>query len=354
MIIIRLLVIGFIISSFETVAEGQRTNPLQPVADESLYISNIRQITNTNMGFLNAGKSYFSSDGQKIIFQATPLESDYYQIYTLDLKTDQYQMVSTNHGVCGGAFFHPHRKKIIFASSHLDPDADIPKKSDDSGRYKWSFNKYMDIFEADLDGSNLRRLTKSQGYDAECRYSPDGQQIVFTSRRDDDLEIYVMDADGSNQRRITYGTGYDGGPFFSPDGKSILYRGDRSGDGKMNLQLRIVDATGSQDRAITGNSFFNWSPYWYPDGKSLIFTQVDHAGWSKGQRPNYDLFMTTVQGKQSTRITYHPSFDGRPVFNSSGTKMMWTSKRGGLDEPQIFIADFKLPDIFNRNIITDP
>lgn len=344
---IRLWVIGLIISAFVNIAEGQRPNPLQPVADESLYISNIRQITNTNMGFFNAGEAYFSPNGGRIIFQATPLERDRYQIYTLDLKTDQYRMVSTNRGACTCAFFHPGGKKIIFASSHLDPDADKPKKSNDSDGYKWAFNKYMDIFEADLDGSNLRRLTKSPGYDAECSYSPNGQHIVFTSQRDDDLEIYVMDANGSNQRRITYGSGYDGGPFFSPDGKSILYRGDRRGDGKMNLQLRIVDITGSHDRAVTDNPIFNWCPYWYPDGKSLIFTQVDHEGWSKGQRPNYDLYMTTIQGKQSIRITYHPAFDGLPVFNRSGTKIMWTSKRGGLDEPQIFIADFKLPDIFN-------
>ena len=33
-----------------------------------------------------------------------------------------------------------------------------------------------------------------------------------------------MDADGSNVRRLTQTLGYDGGPFFSPDNRWIVYR----------------------------------------------------------------------------------------------------------------------------------
>ena len=56
----------------------------------------------------------------------------------------------------------------------------------------------MDIFAADLDGGNLKRLTDTPGYDAEGSYSADGSRIVFTSFRDGDAEIYIMDADGKN------------------------------------------------------------------------------------------------------------------------------------------------------------
>ncbi len=154
-----------------------------------------------------------------------------------------------------------------------------------------------------------------------------------------------MDADGADQRRVTHGNGYDGGPFFSPDGSTILYRGDRRDDGKMNLQLRLVRANGTEDRPLTDNPVFNWCPYWYPSGEALIFTQVDHEAGLRGQRPNYDLFMMTADGKHKTRITFDPAFDGLPVFSPDGQRLMWTSRRGGLDQPQIFIADFTLPAI---------
>ena len=318
---------------------------MDPVDGEARFLSHIVQVTGQSMGLLKAGEAYFAPDAKTIIFQAFPAGKDEYQIYTLGLDTGRLDMVSTGKGACTCAHYRPDGKKIIFASSHLAPDVDKPKDSEESAGYQWLFNEHMDIFEADPDGGNLRRLTEAPGYDAEGTFSRDGKRIVFTSKRDGDLEIYLMDANGANQRRVTYGKGYDGGPFFSPDGSTILYRGDRRDDGKMNLQLRLVRANGTEDRPLTDNPIFNWCPYWYPSGEALIFTQVDHEAGSRGQRPNYDLFMMTAAGKYKTRITFDPAFDGLPVFSPDGKRLMWTSKRGGLDQSQIFIADFTLPAI---------
>jgi len=320
---------------------------LKPFAGEAPYLNNITQITYDSMGFFNAGEAYFSPDGKNIIFQATPEGKETYQIYTMNLKKLKPRLVSTGHGACTCSFFHPHKDRILFASSHLDPDADKPRPKDENDKYKWDFDKYMDIFEADPDGSNLTRLTDTPGYDAEGSYSPDGKQIVFTSERDGDLEIYVMDADGTNQRRITFEKGYDGGPFFSPDGKSIIYRGDHRADDEMNLQIRIVNADGTNDRAITDNEVFNWCPFWYPSGKYFIYTRADHKAWTRGEKTNYDLYMLPITGGDPVRITFDPNFDGLPVFSPDGTKLMWTSQRGDLAQPQIFIADFTTPEGMN-------
>lgn len=316
-----------------------------PAPGESGYLANITQLTDTSMGFVNAGEAYFSPDQETIIFQATPQGKQEYQIYTLHLKSRKINLISTGRGACTCAFFRPDGKKIIFASSHLRPESTATQHNDD-GSYSWNFDPYMDIFEANLDGSNLRPLTTTSGYDAEGAYSADGRSIVFTSKRDGDLEIYIMNADGSNQRRLTHEKGYDGGPFFSPSGDLILYRGDHRNDDKMNLQIRTMQPDGRSDQALTDNPLFNWCPYWYSDGRSFIFTQVNHEAWSTGTPPNYDLFMMDREGNGQTRITFDKAFDGLPVISVDGKKLMWTSKRGGLDEPQIFIADFTPPKAF--------
>jgi Tol biopolymer transport system component len=318
--------------------------------DEAKFLANVQQVTFETMGFSKAGEAYFSPDAKSIIFQAVPkkegLGENDYQIYTLELGSKSPRMISTGKGACTCAFYRPDGKKIVFASSHLDPKVDEPKPPKKERGYAWDFNEHMDIFEADPDGSNLKRLTEAKGYDAEGSYSADGKQIVFTSNRDGDLEIYVMNADGSSQRRLTNGKGYDGGPFFSPDGKTILYRGDRRDDGKQNLQLRTIGADGGNDRALTDNPIFNWCPFWHPSGKSFIFTQADHSAYARRETPNYDLFVMKAEGGEPVRVTFDAAFDGLPVFSPDGRKVMWSSKRGGLAEPQIVIADFKAPEGF--------
>src|SRR5438874_214814 len=83
------------------------------------------------------------------------------------------------------------------------------KKVKKKRKYVWDFDPYFDIFESTPDGEHLKRLTKTDGYDAEGSYSADGKSIVFCSNRSgkDDLELYIMDADGKNVRPLTKAPG---------------------------------------------------------------------------------------------------------------------------------------------------
>ena len=77
----------------------------------------------------------------------------------------------------------------------------------------------MDVYKKDLETQAVQCLTKRKGYDAEATISPDGKTIIFTSDREGDLELYTMSLDGTNVRRLTYTPGYDGGAFFSVNKK---------------------------------------------------------------------------------------------------------------------------------------
>lgn len=301
---------------------------------EETSLKNITQVTFSEMGFEKAGEAYFSPDDTSILFQAVPKGQKEYQIYRMDLEKGIPTLVSTGQGACTCAFFHPSGEKIIFASSHSDPNP-VAEKPVHEG-YKWDLTPYMNIYEANPDGTNLKPLTSGPAYHAECAYSPDGSQIVYASNESGSMNLYIMNADGSNQHQITSTEGiYNGGPFFSPDGTQVIYRADKQR--RDFLQVYLLDVASGEEQQLTDNSSVNWAPYWYPDGSSIAFTTSLHG------HQRYEIYMMQLTSGTLSRITDNPGFDGLPVFSHDGKMLLWTSKRSTDNSCQIFIADFTNP-----------
>jgi Tol biopolymer transport system component len=289
------------------------------------------------MGFEKAGEGYFSPDGTTVIFQAVPQGEKHYQIYTLKLGEMTPKLVSTGKGACTCAFFRPDGKKILFASSHSSPLFEEEKPV--PAHYVWELTPYMNIYEANPDGSDLTALTKGPAYHAECSYSPDGREIVYASNETGSMHLYVMQADGSNQRQITWAQDvYNGGPFFSPDGSKILFRADR--EKKHYLQIFMIDQEGNEVQ-LTNNEAVNWAPYWHPNGKVIAYTTSIHG------HHRYELYLLNIETGKECRLTDSPSFDGLPVFSPKGDQILWTSKRGD-GFCQLFLADFIMPSLLEE------
>ena len=333
------------------VAEEEAKNSI-----EKDCLSNVRQVTS---GFVKAGEGYFSPDGTQIIYQAQPQDYPFYQIYTQPLSGGKPKLLSTGRGRTTCSYFSPDGTKVLFASSHLDPKIDETeaaerkqqaddKKSGVRRRYKWDFDPNTDIFEADLEGHTLRRLTKEKGYDAEGAWSKDGKRIAFCSDRDGDPDIYVMNGDGGDVRQLTNSPGYDGGPFISPDGKWIVFRSDRKKP--EHLQIYVIGIDGKNETALTDDeNSVHWGPYWHPNKPYIIWAGADHS--DPNARPNYDLWLAKYEIREGKftlgprkRVTDFSGGDVLPVFSPDGKKLMWTSTRTEDHSSQLFIADFRLPE----------
>ncbi|HEY5744408.1 MAG TPA: hypothetical protein VIS99_17920 [Terrimicrobiaceae bacterium] len=326
--------------------------------DEARFITNARQLIYEGK---RSGEGYFSQDGKLMIFQSEREKGNpFYQIYLLDLETGDIRRISPGIGKTTCGFLRPTHGEAIFASTHLDPKSKEQQRAElefrASGkqrRYSWDYDASMDIFSVPLDGSDPRRLTNEEGYDAEGSYSPDGKQVVFCSLRDafplEKLsaqerqrfeadpayfgEIYIMNADGSEQRRLTHVPGYDGGPFFSPDGERIIWR--RFDTGGMNADIYTMKTDGSDIRRLTDFHSMSWAPYYHPSGTYVIFTS------NKFGFENFELFVADANGEhEPIRVTLTAGFDGLPVFSPDGKTLTWTSGRTDDGKPQIFLADW--------------
>ncbi len=360
--ILQLTAIAILMGAMFILAGGARAQDRLAAAPPSLselegkHLKNLRQLT-TAAEFSKAGEGYFSPDGKQIVFQAVPLDYPFYQIFTQPLAGGRPTRISTGRGRTTCSYFSVDGKKILFASSHLDPMLDQTeaaerkqqeedRKAGVRRRYKWDFDPYTDLFEANLQGNILKRLTDTKGYDAEGAYSKDGKWIAFCSDRDGDADIYLMKSDGTDVKQLTNAPGYDGGPFISPDGKWVIFRSDRK-EPEM-LQLYVIGTDGKHEAALTDTKGVNWGPYWHPSAPYIIWSGADHS--DPNARPNYDLWMAkyqVVDGKftlgPTMRVTDSVSADVLPVFSPDGKQLMWTSTRTTDRSSQLFLVDFTLP-----------
>jgi Tol biopolymer transport system component len=325
----------------------------QPPASLSLpeekHLRNVRQLTFAGEN----AEAYFSADNRELIFQSHEGAEACDQIYTMTTDGSGRRRVSTGAGKTTCAYFFPRANSILYSSTHL-ADPACPPRPDYSRGYVWPVYASYDIFTARRDGSRLRRLTATPGYDAEATVSADGRKIVFTSMRDGDLDIYAMDANGKNVRRLTSELGYDGGAFFSPDGTKIVYRAHHPATPEAvadyqallaqglirptQLEIWVMNADGSGKRQVTRNGAANFAPFWHPDGRRIIF--ASNLADPRGR--NFDLYLINEDGSGLERVTFHPDFDALPMFSSDGRLLVWASNRNqkARGETNIFLADW--------------
>jgi Tol biopolymer transport system component len=311
------------------------------------HLKNVRMLTH---GGENA-EAYWSTDGTSLIFQARRGDESCDTIRVVGADGAGERVIA-RLGAHTCAFFMPGDERVIFSST-MAAGPGCPPLPDRSGGYVWPLHADHDIYSARPDGSDVRRLTETPGYDAEATVRSD-DRIVFTSVRDGDLDIYSMRWDGSEVTRLTTTPGYDGGAFFSPDGTRIVYRAWHPEDPAEleeyrallqrhlvrpgRLEIWVMDADGDDQRPVTQLGGAAFAPYFTPDGQGVIFAS-NHED-PKGR--NFDLYLIRLDGTGLERVTTSDAFDGFPMFSADGTRLAFCSNRDGArpGDTNVFVADW--------------
>jgi TolB protein len=277
----------------------------------------------------SSAEAYYASDNYHLIAQTQDPDAvrapgrnsgALTWIFSDDGKT-KWRVNDRGQDAC--SYFFPDGEHVIFTSTRDNMDFPIGNWSDER-----NYPQGAELYIADIDGGNRKRLTNNAYYDAEVSISPDGRKIVFSRQVDGALDLYMMNADGSGERKLTDTPDWqEGAPFFLPDSKTITTRAwSRAIYGTRRptpMTIFTINVETGERIQRTHDDWMNWAPYPAPDGRHYVFVRplVDNPS-------NWEIFLGDLEGGEPIRLTFNDSFDGFPSISPDGTKMLFNRSEG--------------------------
>jgi TolB protein len=211
-----------------------------------------------------------SSDGTKIAFTTYPIAAS-----SRGPNASQFGKQSQNlsqpqiyiHSVeTGRKLVYYNQQASMNAASDFLPD------SRHLLIYSTANGGFSQIYETDLDGGDLHRITHSGSLEVEPKANPrTGMDMVFVSGRGGTPQIYRMNIDGTDVSRLTTGEGDAVNPCWNPDGQHIAFAWTR-GFEPGNFNIFVMDVASRDVVQLTHGAGRNENPSWASDGVHLVFS----------------------------------------------------------------------------------
>lgn len=123
-----------------------------------------------------------------------------------------------------------------------------------------------DVWVANIDGTNLKQLTKTREDESSPCWSPDGTKICYASRVNERRSLFIVPANGGAAVRLnTGGEPNPSEPEWSPDGKTIVFT---SQAGRYFNICTVSPQGANLEKHVEGED-----PSWAPNSRTVIFTK---------------------------------------------------------------------------------
>lgn len=199
-----------------------------------------------------------------------------------------------------------------------------------------------EIYIMDINGENLRNITRNDSLDFSPTWSYDGQNLYFYSKRDGNAEIYSIKTDGTDLNRLTNHFSPDVLPEISPDGNTIVFMSERD---SLSRNVYVMDRDGSNVRPLTRNKFYEESPNWSITGQEIIFTRQLRDSNDTSHAANGEIHIMNSDGANVRRLTNKAGYDSGAQFSPDGKRIAFYGSNH--DNWDLFIMNSDGTNLYN-------
>jgi tricorn protease len=187
-----------------------------------------------------------------------------------------------------------------------------------------------DLWVANIDGSNVRRLTSHPGLESGPHFSPDGKWIAFTGQYDGNTDVYIVPTEGGEPKRLTWHPLPDLALGFTPDGKSVLYASPAQVYTRRFFQLFTVPLGGGEPTKLPIPH--GWKAAYSPDGSRIVYSPYSERFKQWKHYRGGTVSELIIFNNKDNSIEHIPQPEGRcndadPIW--LGDKIYFRSDRNG-------------------------
>jgi len=209
---------------------------------------------------------------------------------------------------------------------------------------KLAYTSATDLYVANGDGADPRRLVTAQGTASWPRWSPDGRRLRFTVNGANGSAIWEINLDGSGLHQLL--TGWNSPPAeccgsWTPDGRYFVFQSTRGGVADiwaMREAGRLFQRVDHAPVQLTSGPTSTFAPLPDIDGSQIFVRTIQPRGqlmrFDAKAREFRPLFPGAPPGIQGSGIDY--SKDGKWIaYMSYPEGSLWRSRPGGSERSQL-------------------
>ena len=293
----------------------------------------------------NESAPKFTPDGKKIAYEFKE------NIWLCDLDgTNNVQLTDLYTGASGLVFSNDGKFALFVSSVYPDGSSQLAQEKRDKAAeaskvkakiftelmYRhwndWRGDKRSHLFLLNVQSKEYQDITKSiegdvppiaLGGDQDYCFSPDGNEIAFTTNPDkvvaastnNDVFIINRNSVGAAGKKISESMGNDNQPVYSPDGKFVAFRSMARAGFEADKQVLILYelATGKLIRVTDKLDISLGQILFSPDG-NYVYYDVDREAFHSIYRYNMKSEENTLLIKDGTNSSMKLSADGNTIY----------------------------------------